>query len=351
MRSMNSPSVDENDLQLISALQDAPRASWAELANILQMGEDTLASRWRKLSSNGLAWISLVDRQNVHDRIVTFVLLQVRVGKRPEVLAEIVAHPEVLTIHCVSGSSSLVLLLEIDGLAETESFITGTLEQVGGIASMQVLPAIGMITSGAHWRTAALSRAQRQALSRLEPPVSDGRLDSSWVARDPLARALLEELAIDGRAGASMLARKLTEEHGLVTSSSTVTRKLTRLLQVPGVRIRCDVSAGDLGWHAVVMLWARVSSAELMHLWNDLVSSASTVRRLLPETRSMAVLAGSVNLHVTAWLHTLDALPEFETRLASWLTTIEVQERSVVFSTVKRMGTPVHRGRRTGGSR
>lgn len=347
---MNGPSVDESDLQIISALQEAPRASWAELADILQMGEDTLASRWRKLSSNGLAWISLVDRQNAIGRTVTFVLLQVRVGKRSEVLEGILPHPEVLTIHCVSGASSLVLLLETDGLAETESFIVRTLEQFEGIASMQVLPAIGLITSGAHWRTAALTRAQRQALSRLEPPVPDERVDSAWVTRDPLARALQEELAIDGRVGASALARKLTEEHGLATSSSTVTRKLTRLLQVPGIRVRCDVSASDLGWQAVVLLWARVSSVELAQLWADRASSAITVRRLLPEARSMVVLAGPVNLHITAWLRTVEALPEFESRLASWLTTIEVQERSVVFSTAKRMGTPLHKGRRTSDS-
>ncbi|GAB3537856.1 hypothetical protein GCM10027403_22970 [Arthrobacter tecti] len=344
---MNRPFADESDLQLISALQDAPRANWSDLAHILEMGEDTLAERWRRISSAGLAWVSLVDQQDVSGQATTFVLLQTRSGRRSEVLEKLVPDPLVRTVHCVSGMNSIVLLVSTDGPRETEGFIGETLESLHGIDRMQVFPAVGVVTSAAHWRTAALSPAQRRSLARLDQGQADPGMDTAWVRRDPVAGALLKELAMDGRMSTAELARRLSERHGIAASTSTVGRKLTRLLNLPDLRIRCDISAQDLGWQAVVMLWARISSAEAAKLWTERSASAATGRRLLPEMRSMLVLAGPVNLHVTVWLHTLEALPELETRLALWLPSLDIQDRSVVFSTAKRMGFPLTAGRRT----
>lgn len=343
---MNSSSADESDLVLISALQDAPRASWSDLSGILGMGEDTLAERWRRITSAGLAWVTLVDQQQVSGRSATFVLLQTRNGRRSEVLERILPHPLVRTVHCVSGTHNVVLLLETDGHRETELFVAGTLESMRGIANMQVLPAVGVVTSAAHWRTAPLSRMQRQALAQLDPRPAETGTGTTWVRQDPVAGALLKELAVDGRMRTAELTRRLSQNHELVASTSTVGRKLTRLLSVPGLRIRCDVSAQDLGWQAVVMLWGRISSAEAARLWTERSASATTARRLLPEVRSVLVLAGPVNLHVTVWLHTLEALPELEARLTSWLPSLEIQDRSVSFSTPKRMGFPLAEGRR-----
>ncbi|MEO7942614.1 MAG: hypothetical protein ABIR34_04355, partial [Marmoricola sp.] len=117
-------------------------------------------------------------------------------------------------------------------------------------------------------------------------------------------------------------------------------------LDAPGLQVRCDVSAADLGFEAVVAVWGRVSSDEMMRLSHDPCGAAATAHRLLPEARSLLLLAGSVNLHVTAWLRSLDELPGFEARLASWLTSLEVEDRSVCFATPKRMGFRLVDGRR-----
>jgi DNA-binding Lrp family transcriptional regulator len=245
----------------------------------------------------------------------------------------------------------MVLIIETSGPGETESFIVDTLEDVPGITDKEVLPVVGVVAGGSEWRTAALTATQRQSLARLDSTsVAGSRADTTWALRDPVARALLDELAIDGRMSTSDLTRKLNREHSLAVSASTVARKLTRLLNTPGLRIRCDVSAPDLGWQAVVMFWGRIASAEAARIWSERSAAVATAHRLLPELRSLLILAGPANLHVTMWLHTLDALPELEARLAAWLPSLQVHDVSVVLSTHKRMGSPIVGGRRHTGS-
>jgi DNA-binding Lrp family transcriptional regulator len=348
---MEPPTWDENDLILVSALQDAPRAQWTDLARILEMGQDTLAERWRRISTAGLAWVTLVDQREISRRSATFVLVQTSNGARSEVLECVVSQPLVRTVHCVSGRYNMVLLLETSGPHETESFIADTLENVRGITDKQVVPAVGVVADASQWRTAALTATQRRSLAQLDTKqVTGSGVSTTWALRDPVAHALLDELAIDGRMSTSELARQLNRDHRLTVSTSTVARKLTRLLKTPGLRIRCDVSAPDLGWQAVVMFWGRISSTEAARIWSERSAAAATAHRKLPEMRSLLILAGSANLHVTAWLHTLDALPELEARLATWLPSLRIHDLSVVLSTHKRMGFPLVGGRRKAGS-
>jgi DNA-binding Lrp family transcriptional regulator len=341
--------VDERDLLVVSALQDAPRARWTDLARILELGEDTVAERWRRLAHTGQAWISLVDRQHVSGRSLTFVLLRTASAQRAAVVAAVLPHPLVRTVHHTSGSHDLSLLVETAEPAEIARFLDEVIEPLGGINELRVLPSVSVITTAARWRTTALDGSQRRALAELDRAgvASSGTgVDDDLARRDPVVGALVEELAVDGRMPVADLVRNLEVHHGVRVSASTVTRKLARLLAVPSLRIRCDISGAELGWHAVVMLWCRVSSHDAARLVADRAGAEESVHRVLPETRSMMVVAGSVNLHLTLWLHTLGGLPDAEVRLAEWLPSVEVVDRSVCLSTAKRMGFPLVDGRR-----
>lgn len=346
---MKHSNTDERDLVIISSLQDAPRASWAELAPVLRMGEDTLAERWGRLHSQGLAWVSLVDQQRIVGRAQTFILLRTKVGHSREVLEQLLQNPLVMTIHRISGSFNMSLLLETDDSREAEWFITEMLERIGNIDQVQVLPALGLIVTGAEWRTAALNHAEREKLAQIRTrDISRQKkiLAPGWARRDAIATALIEELKHDGRMTSAHLTRRLKEEHGLTTSTSTVIRKITKILSTPGTLIRCDISASDLGWNAVVMLWGRLPPEDAARLCSEKAAAATSAHRTVPEIRSLLLLAGSVNFHATFWLHTLETLPLIEARLIQWLPSLRIEERSVVFSTPKRMGFVLRDGRR-----
>lgn len=310
------------------------------------MGEDTVAERWRRLSRSGQAWISLVDRQHVSGRALSFVLIRTVSTQRASVVAAVLTHPLVRTIHHTSGNHDLSLLIETAEPDEISRFLDETVEPIAGVSQLRVLPSVSVISTAARWRTRVLDAAQRRALAALDAAPTTATT-TSLDRHDPVGRALLDELAVDGRASVAELKRTLGVHHDVHVSASTLTRRLARLLAAPSVRIRCDISAAELGWRAVVMLWCRVSSQEAALLCADRAGAEELAHRVLPETRSVLVLAGPVNLHLTLWLHTLEALPDAEVRLAEWLPSVEIVDRSVCLSTPKRMGSVLVDGRRT----
>lgn len=346
---MNESFIDERDLIIISALQDAPRASWAELSPVLDMSHETLAERWTRLQSRGLAWVSLVDQQRIVERAQSFVLLKSRVGHSREVLNRFLDEPTIKTVHRIGGSFNLSLLMETEYPGEAESILSDIVGDSEHLIEMQVLPAYGLIVTGAEWRTAALSPRERDKLATIRRRSQSDlpkHATPGWAKKDKIASALIEELRHDGRMSAARLARRLKTEHSITTSLSTVSRKVAKILSTPGALIRCDISAADLGWHAVVMIWGDLSADQAARLWAERATASATAHHMVPEIRSVLLLAGSFNFHATLWLHTLDSLPQAEARLAQWLPSLEVKERSVVFSTPKRMGFVLSRGRR-----
>ena len=50
--------VDELDLAVVNCLQLSPRASWTLVGEALDVDPVTVARRWQRLSSAGIAWVS-----------------------------------------------------------------------------------------------------------------------------------------------------------------------------------------------------------------------------------------------------------------------------------------------------
>lgn len=54
---MKDFAIDENDLVLLHGLQIAPRATWAQLGEVLGISGATAARRWARITGRGDAWI------------------------------------------------------------------------------------------------------------------------------------------------------------------------------------------------------------------------------------------------------------------------------------------------------
>ena len=50
--------ADELDLAIVNCLQLQPRASWTLVGEALDVDPVTVARRWQRLSSAGIAWVS-----------------------------------------------------------------------------------------------------------------------------------------------------------------------------------------------------------------------------------------------------------------------------------------------------
>ncbi|MFP5020834.1 Lrp/AsnC family transcriptional regulator [Pseudonocardia phyllosphaerae] len=340
---MSPAGFDETDLLLISALQEAPRARWVDLAGVLDIGADALAQRWERLSSDGLAWIA-VDEVHPGSRSLTFALVDAVGEARTEVLGRAAAEPRVRTVHLTSGARAVCLYLETRDAAETARCVEDTIESVPGVTGLTVIPVTTAITSGADWRTRALSDQQTRELRGLGG--TPGR--PVRAPADPVSLALQSELSVDGRASVVALTRRLNDRHGLGTSESTVARRLQRLVDDPSTRIRCDVSPADLGWRAVTMFWLRVPTPLAAALAGNATATRRRLRTELPDVRSLMTTMGSANLHVTAWLRRVEDVPGFEAQLVEWLGAGEVVDRMLCHDNHKRMGFALQDGRRAG---
>lgn len=50
--------ADEVDLKIVNCLQLHPRASWTLVGEALDIDPVTVARRWQRLSSTGIAWVT-----------------------------------------------------------------------------------------------------------------------------------------------------------------------------------------------------------------------------------------------------------------------------------------------------
>ncbi|MDZ7931739.1 MAG: Lrp/AsnC family transcriptional regulator [Rhodococcus sp. (in: high G+C Gram-positive bacteria)] len=337
--------MSEIDLSIVSALQESPRAAWTDIARVLQIGAETLTQRWQHLSSAGLAWIA-VDEVHPGRRALTFVLVNAPGNARAQLLDGALEDPRIRTVHATTGSRAFCLYIETDTYDDTARCIEQRVDSVRGITDRMVLPVVEVVSSGADWRTRALDATQRHALEAFRRPARQST--RPLAPTDSVVSSLQAELSIDGRASIAELTARLRTHHHLDVSESTVARRLTRMLDDPLYRIRCDVSPEHLGWHAVTMLWLRVPPGLANKLCRDSASTRHRIKTELPDVRSFMITLGPTNLHVTAWLHRVQDVPAFEADLIRWLEgSGEIMERAMCHTTNKRMGFSIENGKRT----
>lgn len=333
--------LGEADLELVEALQVAPRASWVQVGDVLGRSPASLARRWQQVSSTGRAWTALVPSTRALDAMaLTHVQVRCRPGRVQEVARDLARDREVLTVHSITGDYDVLLLLRTDGAASLERYLGERIGSLGGVVRQRALPVLQAVRHGSMWRLGALGPGQRARLRELAAPPAPPR--SRPVAFD---ERLVSALSADGRITAPELLDRLGAG---APSLSTVRRDLARILRSPAVTVRCEVSAPDTGWPLAGVLWCRLPAARLTELAGGAWDDGTEFGTGLPEARSCTVVAGSVNLHLTVWLRGMSHLQAIEHRLAALEPELEVVDRSIVLSSLKRMGALLRDGRRVG---
>ena len=321
----------EDDLALTNALQERPRATWAELAAVLGCTEATAARRWQRLSRTGSAWVTVVPGPN-SAACVAFVGLLCAAGQREEVAAVLARDPAAVTVELSAGSQDLLVEVVAADLASLSRYLLGRVDRIPGVLRTTVSLATNVVTEASRWRLDALEPGQSTALRGMARATRQGATPRTL---SPLDRQLLLALGEDGRRSWQDLAQRTG------TSTATARRRVERLLTTGEATLRCDI-AGPLYTRPVtVMLWANVPAPAL-----DEVARLLTP---LAPVRFIATIAGTHNLLITVWLRTVDEIHRLEAELAARHPQLAVADRMVMLHTVKRMGHLVDaRGRSTG---
>ncbi|GAA1072404.1 Lrp/AsnC family transcriptional regulator [Nocardiopsis metallicus] len=311
---------NEFDLSLINALQLAPRATWAELAPVLDADPTTLARRWKRLEDDGLARIAAFPRRRVMARRhLSYVELSCRNGTVERVAAILAEDRDTLSIQFVAGSHQLMLtVVPGGGLADY------LLNWVGGIpdvVSYRVHVVTEVPREAYLWQVRALSPGQRRRLRALAPARRDSPGNEHVTELD---QGIVDLLCADARLGYQTIAERLE------IAPTTAARRINRLLRDGLLGLRCDISRAHMGWPSAATLWGTVEP--------EVLDSVPDLGDRVPEVRLCTTIAGPENTLFILWLRDAPDLTRVERRLLEELPGLRIADRRMTLRTFKFMG-------------
>lgn len=293
--------LDETDLALVHALQEAPRAPWSALAACLDADKRTLISRYNRLREAGLLRVMATSGPRLIERQL-FAHLRIRTapGRGDVVAAELAKWPQASTIRMTDGSCEVYAFLLG---AEHSDLIRAARQRLAGIRHVRDAEINTVLRAGDVGRAARLDALSPQQVSRLRDlRHRGGRRSAAQPARlveDDFA--LLRLLLQDGRLEIVELAARLGRD------PSAISRRLARLRRDAFVDFVALIP--DSAWSSPVraLLWCSVAPQHVEPLTRRAAS--------LPWVGMMTVTTGRANVFVVANVKTRTALPAVQEEL------------------------------------
>ncbi|MDA3642946.1 Lrp/AsnC family transcriptional regulator [Saccharopolyspora indica] len=319
--------LDEVDLALVNALQINPRAPWSLIGGVLGIDPVTAARRWARLERTGLAWISAYP-PTTPAQATAFVELGCEPGRGVDVARELAADPQAMTIDVTAGGRDVLVTVSAPDPQALSSYLLERMSRVGHLQQVRSHPAVRIYTEASRWRLRALDHDQAARMAW--DPGTSGLVpltEQDW--------AIAVALAADGRAPVAALA------DAAGTSTSTVRRRMARMLASRQLRLRCELARTQSGWPVYAWFFARVPPAHL----------DDTARALarIPEVRAVTSAAGPHNLIIAVWQRSLADVQDLETHMSRRLPHLDIVDRSIVVRPVKLVGRLLdERGHATG---
>jgi DNA-binding Lrp family transcriptional regulator len=311
--------LDELDLELITALQVAPRAPWAQLAGPLGVDAATLSRRWARLRDSGTAWVTCyTGASQVAYGALALIEVSCLPQDREALAAECARHPQALSVEMVAGSSDLLLTVATRHRVAMTDYVLA-LGRIPGVTGTRTHLVQHLHREASQWRFDSLSRDQQRGLpaSGVGPRPDPGPITAE-------ERRLILALAPDGRRSLVSLAAELGRPE------ATVRRLLAGVLSSGKAVLRCEAAQPHTGWHTSFTVWMSVPPAELARAAGELAA--------LRDTRLSASTATEANLLAAVWAHGTDGIARYEARLAETVPDVRVLNRAVTLRWVKRMG-------------
>lgn len=311
--------VDELDLALITALQVAPRASWARLAGPLGVDAATLSRRWSGLRESGTAWLTCYPGSGFAAvGVLAFVQVDCEPSEVAVVAAALAALPAVVSVELVAGAHPLLLTV---GSASAALFTEQLLAfgRVPGVRGLRTHPVRRLHREGSRWRFDALSPGQQRELAADTAPGADSPAPLSAEER-----ALILALGADGRRTVAALAAELDRPE------ATVRRLLGKVLGGGRAVLRCEAALPVTGWRTTATLWLNMPAAERVPVMEAIEG--------LRDTRLCAATVTDADAIAVTCFRGLDGLADYEARLGAVAPGLRVIDRVVTLRWVKRMG-------------
>ncbi|MEV4502174.1 Lrp/AsnC family transcriptional regulator [Streptomyces klenkii] len=327
-----SGTFDTLELELLHALQLDGRAALSRIAHRLGTSERTLARRYSRLRTLGLRVVG----QPVPARLgMTRWLLRLHCapGSAGSVAHALARRADTSWISLASGGTELYCALTTPTPHERDALLLDKLPRTPGLTGVGahcLLRFFTGITSTwyAHGIPFGPARGDGEAGEQAGAPAPGPELPElpGPLALDATDRALLAELAEDGRAGLPELAAATGR------SPSSVQRRLERLRDQGALGFSVDFAPRHLGYHLMTHLWLRVAPGQ--------VPAVGRVLATHPEIAFAAATTGPHNLVATGIFRGDHDLHHYLDHRVGSLPGIRSVETAPILHEVKRLSRP-----------
>ncbi|MFI7481173.1 winged helix-turn-helix transcriptional regulator [Kocuria sp. M1R5S2] len=307
------------DLELVHALQIAPRATWSQLGATLGRHPTTLAARWERLRADGRVWVTGHIGATGTQGIATFISLECRPGRRPEVLERLCTVPDIATVEESARAWDVRLTVLTSTWQQMTQEVLPLVRADPAIQRTQVTVVTRLYAIGNNWRLDVLTPEQQRRVAALRSEVL-----RPPGATPPHLSELTAVLQRDGRATAAEIAAATG------THPTTAARHLRQALETGLIALRCELAQQHSGYPVPCQWYVRVPPAQL--------EAAVHYLRSFRTLRLCASTTGDTNLTFLLWLRTPGDILDVEAGLQSAAPGVQVVESDVGVRTHKRMG-------------
>lgn len=236
------PVADAADLDLVAALQLAPRTPLNTLAEILGTSASTAGRRIQRLQQLGLLrFICTVHWSLLITGNPYVVWIRCHPGRINEVAEAIRRVPQAQSLMITTGDSDIYCTLYPLPGTDLRRLLTETLPATPGITSIQSHLVLSAPREAITWRLHRLTSEQEASL-REQADAAPGNIPAALPSLTETEFATLRLLVDDGRISAAQVARELG------VSRSTGHRTIQSLLETGAARPRVEIEPAVLGF-------------------------------------------------------------------------------------------------------
>ena len=322
--------LSPEDLELLHALQIAPRAPWASIAPVLGRHPATLASRWSRLTETGSAWVTAALSGRPEQTCLAFIDVECSPSTTATAIETFCQDTRVSSVIETSDSWKLQLTVVTLEWLELVRSVLPWIQSVPGVLRTRLRVTTAMHIRGGHLRLDVLDRAQAAELAQLRTIV-----DRPAAITPTDLPTILRILAHDGRA----TAREIAEATGM--HPTTAGRHLTAVVRMGLVDFRCEVAQALVGYPISCQWYVRASPAAIPQALAFL-----NAQRTL---RFCAEVSGDANLTFMLYLQRPADIADFEARLLRSVPELTVMDSALVVRTHKMIGWRIREDSSTGG--
>jgi DNA-binding Lrp family transcriptional regulator len=315
--------LDRTDLGLLHALQLDPRLPFSRIAQVLDVSDQTVARRYRRLCAAGTVRVTALVNPWQLGQAPWFVRLQCVPTAAAGIAAALVARPDTGWVYLISGGAEIDCTV-LPRTAEEHTLLLQRLTRTSRVVAVSAHSVLRIFPASVRHVIGPVLSADQIAALGAEPAAVPAAAAGGPGRIGPEDRVLVDALSQDARAPLADLARATG------WSESAVRRRLETLRRTSAVFFEVDIDPAHLGYAVHARLWITAAPADLAAVGEAVAAH--------PRVPFAGATTGATNVIATVYCRDAAALYDLLTGDLGTMPGIRHIETALIVRTLKRAG-------------